>query len=49
MTKEPQFQKRDLSQIDVDAIATRIDSYDQAWDRRIEQLMVGINEIKDTA
>ncbi len=48
MAKE-QFPKRDLNQAAIDAIATRIDSYDQAWDRRIEQLMVGINEMKDTA
>ena len=35
MAKEPQFPKRDLNQTAVDAIATRIDSYDQAWERRI--------------
>lgn len=29
--REPQFPKRDLSQAAVDAIATRIDSYEQAW------------------
>ena len=37
MPKEPQFPKRDLSQAAVDAIATRIDAYDQAWQRRWEE------------
>ena len=34
MPKEPSFPKRDLNQATIDAIATRIDAYDQAWERR---------------
>ena len=37
MPKEPAFPKRDLSQAAVDAIAARIDSYDQSWQRRWEE------------
>lgn len=48
MTKEPELPEHDLNQAVINAIATRIDSYDQAWDRRIEQLMVDINEMKDS-
>lgn len=60
MAKEPQFPKRNLNQTAVDAIATRIDTYEQAWQRRWEEsdtrwdarmdrLFEGINEMKDTA
>lgn len=35
--KEPQFSKRDLTQSAIDVIATRIDSYDQSWERRWEE------------
>ncbi|MEM9218947.1 MAG: hypothetical protein AAGD25_32015 [Cyanobacteria bacterium P01_F01_bin.150] len=34
MPKQPQFPKRDINQAAIDAIATKIDSYDQAWERR---------------
>ena len=37
MAKEPSFPKRDLSQAAVDAIATRIDAYEQAWQRRWDE------------
>ena len=49
MAKEPQFPKRDLNQTAVDAIATRIDSYDQAWERRISTLMDGIERMEQTS
>lgn len=37
MPKEPTFPKRDLSQAAVDAIATRIDAYEQSWQKRWEE------------
>ena len=37
MAKEPQFPKRDLNQAAVDAIATRIDTYEQVWQRHWEE------------
>ena len=37
MAKEPSFPKRDLNQAAVDAISTRIDAYEQAWQRRWEE------------
>ena len=46
MAKEPQFPKRDLNQTAVDAIATRIDSYEQQWERRMDRLFEGIERIE---
>ena len=37
MPKEPAFPKRDLNQSAVDAIATRIDAYEQSWQKRWEE------------
>ncbi len=49
MAKEPVFPKRDLTQAAIDTITTRIDSYDQQWDRRIAKLMEGIERMEATA
>ena len=35
--QEPKFPKRDLNQTAIDAIATRINSYEQSWKRRWEE------------
>ena len=37
MPKEPTVQGRSLNQSAIDAIAARIDSYDQSWQRRWEE------------
>lgn len=37
MPKEPTVQGRSLNQSAIDAIAARIDAYDQAWERRWEE------------
>ena len=49
MPKESTVQGRSLNQSAIDAIATRIDSYDQAWDRRMTELTASIKEMQATA
>lgn len=49
MPKEPTVQGRSLNQAAIDAIAARIDSYDQAWDRRMLELTESIKEMQSTA
>lgn len=46
---DPKFPKRDLTQAAVDSITTRMDSYDQQWERRMERLFQGIERMETTA
>ena len=45
MPKEPPVQGRSLNQSAIDAIATRIDSYDQAWEHRMDRLTEQVDRI----
>lgn len=45
MPKDPTVQGRSLNQSAIDAIGTKIDSYDQQWERRMDRLFEGIERI----